>query len=95
MTQKKFTLAQAINEATNIQIQGVKIGAHQVLLDISKRKAHAVVPSVLLEEEWYEFTEGCGRVDDYEFHCPETGMIFAIYYKGIENACLTINHNAI
>lgn len=94
MKDEKFTLNHAIHNADGIQLQGVKIGSHQVTIDISKIHARKIIPEVLLEEEWSEYTPGEGTITDYDFHCPETGMIFATYYKGNTCGYLTINHNA-
>jgi hypothetical protein len=99
MKDEKFTLAHAINHSSSIQLQGVKLGADEVTITLSREGAKKVVPLVLLETEWYEVQHGTSngerKISDYDFHCPNTGMIFATYYKGSSSrGCLTINHNA-
>ncbi len=94
MKEKKFTLDHCIHNSDHTQLEGVKIGKNQVNITLSKTHARKVVPPYLLVREWDEFTAGEGTIDDFDFHCPTTGMIFATYYRGQQGNCLTINHNA-
>jgi len=100
MTNEKFTLEHAIHNSKTIQLQGVKLGADEVTITLSRIHAKKVVPQTLLETEWFEVQHGTFNGEkvhsSYDFHCPNTGMIFATYYEGqfSNQPSLTINHNA-
>lgn len=98
MTEEKFTINDAIHNADDIRLQGVKLGADEVTINLSRVHAQKVVPLVLKKVEWYEANFGnyeSKRVyAEYDFHCPETGMIFATYFdRKIGGSELVINHN--
>lgn len=94
MTFQKFTLAHAIHNSENIQLEGVKIGKNQVSITLSRIHAREVIPAYLIDREWDEFHFGESTIDSFDFHCPTTGMILATYYQGQQGSNLTINHNA-
>ena len=66
-----------------------------VNIDISKVHTRKVVPEVLLNENWYEHQEVFSDQIDYDWHCPETGMIFATYQEKTNgDSALTIYHTS-
>ena len=70
MTEEKFTLSHAIHNAKDIQLQGVKIGADEVTITLSRIHARKVVPQTLLETEWFEVQHGTSMAKNssYDFH---------------------------
>lgn len=99
MTDEKFTINHAIHNADEIRLQGLKLGADEVTINLSRVHAQKVVPLVLKKVEWHEVQFGMFKGErvyaEYDFHCPNTGMIFATYFDRKDgDSFLVINHNA-